>query len=203
MLVKDAQIIQRRRAERIASTPNSLSHVQRDGPNRDRQSIANETGAAIVQRLDEPLHTLLQYIHELKRLAADGAKDGRNAPLLLAESALRETQRVCAIVEQIGNAIAAPSAFDARVAGVEPIFSPSRSGDATPSGSAIRAIERHLTPRESQVLKLICSGATNKEGAQLLQISPRTVESHRAKIMRKFGARNAADLLRMVMLAAR
>jgi DNA-binding CsgD family transcriptional regulator len=42
-------------------------------------------------------------------------------------------------------------------------------------------------------------GASSKEAARRLGISPRTVEFHRANIMRKLGARNTADLLRCVL----
>jgi DNA-binding CsgD family transcriptional regulator len=56
-----------------------------------------------------------------------------------------------------------------------------------------------LTPRESQVLREICAGAANKEIGRMLAISPRTVEVHRARIMAKIGARNAADLVRIVL----
>jgi len=59
-----------------------------------------------------------------------------------------------------------------------------------------------LTPRECDVLKAIAGGASNKEAGRMLGISPRTVEVHRAKIMDKLGARNAADLVRIVMLSA-
>lgn len=56
-----------------------------------------------------------------------------------------------------------------------------------------------LTPRESEVLKEICSGSANKEIGRTLSISPRTVEVHRARIMTKLSARNAADLVRIVL----
>lgn len=55
-----------------------------------------------------------------------------------------------------------------------------------------------LTPREREVLEQIASGASNKEAGLKLKISPRTVEVHRARIMDKLGARNAADLVRIV-----
>lgn len=58
-----------------------------------------------------------------------------------------------------------------------------------------------LTRRERELLKLISSGATNKEAALHLGISPRTVEDHRAAIMKKLGAKNSADLVRLVMTA--
>lgn len=56
-----------------------------------------------------------------------------------------------------------------------------------------------LTRRELEVLKEITDGASNKEVGRSLGISPRTVEVHRARIMEKLGARNAADLVRIVL----
>jgi FixJ family two-component response regulator len=56
-----------------------------------------------------------------------------------------------------------------------------------------------LTPRERDVLKAITGGASNKEAGRTLGISPRTIEVHRARIMEKLGARNAADLVRIVL----
>lgn len=56
-----------------------------------------------------------------------------------------------------------------------------------------------LTPRESQVLAEIAGGASNKEAGRRLGISPRTIEVHRARIMDKLGAKNAADLVRIVL----
>jgi two-component system, LuxR family, response regulator FixJ len=57
----------------------------------------------------------------------------------------------------------------------------------------------HLTPREAEVLHLIAEGASNKEAGRSLGISPRTIEVHRARIMEKLGAKNAADLVRIVL----
>ena len=59
---------------------------------------------------------------------------------------------------------------------------------------------RHLlTRRERDVLAQVALGASNKEAGRRLGISPRTVEVHRARIMDKLGARNAADLMRIVL----
>jgi FixJ family two-component response regulator len=60
-----------------------------------------------------------------------------------------------------------------------------------------------LTRREREVLAQFASGASNKEAGRQLGISPRTVEDHRANIMKKLGARNAADLIRIVMTTSR
>lgn len=55
-----------------------------------------------------------------------------------------------------------------------------------------------LTPREREVLQLITNGQSNKEAGRELGISPRTIEVHRARVMEKLGARNTADLMRIV-----
>jgi FixJ family two-component response regulator len=60
-----------------------------------------------------------------------------------------------------------------------------------------------LTRREREVLEQFTSGSSNKEAGRHLGISPRTIEDHRANIMKKLGARNAADLIRIVMTASR
>ena len=55
---------------------------------------------------------------------------------------------------------------------------------------------RHLTPREKEVLVLLCDGLKNTEVAQKLGMATKTVETHRANIMRKTGCRNIAELFR-------
>jgi FixJ family two-component response regulator len=56
-----------------------------------------------------------------------------------------------------------------------------------------------LSRREREVLAQIVAGASSKEAGRALGISPRTIEAHRAHIMEKLGARNAADLMRIVL----
>ena len=72
------------------------------------------------------------------------------------------------------------------------------------------AIERHraaearlaaLTPRERDILDAIAAGLGNKAIARQLDLSPRTVEVHRANIMRRAGAGNVAELLRLQFIA--
>lgn len=58
-------------------------------------------------------------------------------------------------------------------------------------------LAERLTPREHQVLQLIAEGHTNPSIARLLQVSTRTVEKHRARLMSKLKANNLAELLRI------
>src|SRR5580692_4236475 len=80
-----------------------------------------------------------------------------------------------------------------------------RQADDTASRSASLHFpgREPLTRREREVLEQFTSGSSNKEAGRHLGISPRTIEDHRANIMKKLGARNAADLIRIVMTAAR
>ncbi len=58
-----------------------------------------------------------------------------------------------------------------------------------------------LTARERQVLNLLIIGHANKVIAHELQISPRTVEVHRGRVMEKMGVRNLSGLIRAALAA--
>ncbi len=53
-----------------------------------------------------------------------------------------------------------------------------------------------LTPREQEVVKLVAEAHTNKEIAEILHLSEKTVENHRSNAMRKLGMRDRVELVR-------
>jgi DNA-binding NarL/FixJ family response regulator len=53
-----------------------------------------------------------------------------------------------------------------------------------------------LTPREQEIVKLIAEAHTNKEIAEILHLSEKTVESHRANVLQKLGMRDRVELVR-------
>ncbi len=53
-----------------------------------------------------------------------------------------------------------------------------------------------LTPREEEVVKLIAEAHTNTQIAEILHLSEKTVESHRANVLRKLGMRDRVELVR-------
>jgi DNA-binding NarL/FixJ family response regulator len=59
-----------------------------------------------------------------------------------------------------------------------------------------QAPDEPLTAREQEVLKLIAEAHTNKEIAAVLQLSEKTVESHRGNLLRKLGMRDRVELVR-------
>jgi DNA-binding NarL/FixJ family response regulator len=70
--------------------------------------------------------------------------------------------------------------------------------EATPAGDA--AYET-LTSREKQVLKLVAEGRSNKEVADVLEISVKTAMTHREHLMQKLGVHNRTDLIRFAIRA--
>jgi DNA-binding NarL/FixJ family response regulator len=53
-----------------------------------------------------------------------------------------------------------------------------------------------LTPREEEVVKLIAEAHTNAQIAEILHLSEKTIESHRANVLRKLGMRDRVELVR-------
>jgi FixJ family two-component response regulator len=89
------------------------------------------------------------------------------------------------------------------VRAVEAAFARERSRLAATDSLARReASLALLTAREREVMELLVLGLHNREVAERLTISPRTVEVHKARVMEKLGARNLADLIRLVPPAA-
>ena len=67
---------------------------------------------------------------------------------------------------------------------------------------AARNLIATLTDRQSEILQLVISGSPSKNIAADLRISQRTVDNHRAAIMKKIGATSLCDLVRTTLSAA-
>lgn len=63
------------------------------------------------------------------------------------------------------------------------------------AGSAVADRYETLTEREREIFQLIAEARTNKDVAELLHISPATVETHRARILQKLDIHNTAELV--------
>lgn len=69
----------------------------------------------------------------------------------------------------------------------------------TPQADAEVSKFHRLTPREREVLQLIAEGHTNRAIAQLMKVSVKTVEKHRANLMSKLGVNDVAGLVRIAI----
>jgi two-component system, LuxR family, response regulator FixJ len=65
--------------------------------------------------------------------------------------------------------------------------------------ATVAARRATLTPRECEVMDLVVEGRANKVIAQVLGLSSKTIEAHRAHVMEKMGARSVSELVRMAL----
>lgn len=196
---------------RISDSPFSNWIVSNEPPSDDLENVRaaaisrarEEAGAAIARQLNGPLTALLLYMGEIKQHSHQLSQATENRAYLqqVVENALHQTERVCAMIKQLAESHEEPATESTRNGGWDK--RPVRGKDiarTNPVMLSSGADQKPLTRREREVLNLISEGYSNKEGALRMDISPRTFESHRAEAMRKLGARNTADLVRLALL---
>ena len=178
-------------------------------PYPERIRTPNEVGSAIVHQLNGPLTALRLYMGEIRQHSGRlGTTETDDSLQQIVENAFQETERVCTMIRLIADTLEAPLHQEGAVElGRDVINWWTRSGGTEGGGNANAAgvagaaspqsIHALLTPRQREVLSHISQGCSNKQGALRMQIGPRTFESHRARVMQKFKARNAADLVRL------
>ncbi len=74
---------------------------------------------------------------------------------------------------------------------------------SSPGGRTPRAISQGLTPRQKQIMELVLAGHPSKNIAADLGISQRTVENHRAAIMKRTGVKSLPALARLAVAAVK
>jgi two-component system response regulator FixJ len=111
---------------------------------------------------------------------------------------------VSAIKEGAFDFIEKPYDADHLIASIDKAIAAEREQRSRESQAA-ELIERiaELSPRQREVMDLVALGHSNKQIAQRLGISPRTVENYRAWVMERMGAANIAELVRKVMIVER
>jgi DNA-binding NarL/FixJ family response regulator len=121
------------------------------------------------------MHKNKQFFYHSMSSGADGylMKDDSDEELLLAINKV-----------QNGKTYISPILSDDFAADV---ISAHRNHQTTPF--------RGLTNREYEVLQLVVEGYTSKDVAEKLCLSPRTVDHHRSKLLKKFNLRNSADMV--------
>jgi DNA-binding CsgD family transcriptional regulator len=191
---------------RLNNATEKLSRLQAEFESEARRRAVDDVGAAMTHQLNEPLTALLLHLHAIKQ-ASERSDDTKTAPASVCEivdMALGETERICEILHRADPGVEVPVDAETAIArgreAIDLLVRNSHVGAAGSASPAAPVVSGHaLTPREQQVLALVTSGASNKEGGHRLGISTRTFEAHRAHLMAKLGARNAADLVRVAL----
>jgi DNA-binding CsgD family transcriptional regulator len=168
----------------------------------ERTRAVNEVGSAMAHQLTGPLTALRLYVGEIRQNCGRFCETAEMQDDMkrMVEGAFQETERLCAMMRLIADSFEEPLYPETAAAlGRDVIGWWSRSSNTEEGGPVGPSIQALLTPREREVLGHVSQGCSNKQGAARMQIRSRTFESHRARLMRKLGARNSADLVRMVL----
>ena len=172
-----------------------------------RPPVASEIGAAMAHELSGPITALLLYIGEIQQRTE---RAGDESLKTVVEDACREADRIHALILKIGGSFEAAVSDDSTINAARNAIAwwkratlvtgaPNRNTSEQPVLDFNHSGERSLTRREQEVLRMVTLWHSNKEVAALMKISYRTFECHRAEVMRKFGAKNAAELVRLTM----
>jgi DNA-binding NarL/FixJ family response regulator len=136
-----------------------------------------------LQRRKPDLRVLILSMHDNEQYLYEALKAGASG-YVLKSAADRDLVDACRAAMR-GEPFLYPGAITALI---KDFLSHARDGGPTR--------ENPLTPREEEVTKLIAEGNTTREIAELLVLSEKTVERHRANILEKLGLRDRVDLTR-------
>jgi len=138
-----------------------------------------------IKKLLPHTEVLILTVHESEQIAAEVLKVGARGYILKSDAG-RE------LVAAVKAVAAHKNYFTSRIAQMV--------SDSTlkEGAQAIEAedIGSRLTPREKEIVQLLAEGKSNKEAASALNISVKTVETHRTNIMRKLRFHSVGELVR-------
>ncbi len=129
------------------------------------------------------VRTLMLSMHDSERFFFEALRAGASG-YVLKSVADRDLVEACRATMR-GEPFVYPAAVRALI---RDHLDQARAGDTIP--------EDPLSPRESEIVKLIAEGQTSREIADMLVISEKTVERHRANVLAKLGMRDRVDLTR-------
>jgi DNA-binding NarL/FixJ family response regulator len=144
-------------------------------------SMPNVSGLDLIiqlKRLLPKVEILVLTMHDSERIVAQALRSGARGYLLKSDGG-----------DKLIDALTALSRH-------QTYFSPSVSETLLQAYLNSNPGQDHeqLTPRERQIVKLVAEGNSNKRIATILNVSVKTVETHRSAAMRKIGAKSSADL---------
>jgi two-component system response regulator NreC len=151
-------------------------------------SMPGMDGVEVTRRLDDlssDIRVLILTVHEDESLLQEAIDAGAWGYV---------TKR--AIKSELISAIHAVSRGDMYV---HPAMTRALLKEQSPAPEEDDELVEPLTPREVEVLRLIALGHTNRQASEILCISVRTVETHRANILSKLNASGRVELVRYAM----
>jgi DNA-binding NarL/FixJ family response regulator len=144
-------------------------------------SMPNVSGLDLIiqlKRLLPRVEVLVLTMHDSERIVAQALRAGARGYLLKSDGGDKLIEALTALSRH-------QTYFSASVS--ETLLQVYLNSNSTQE-------HEQLTPRERQIVKLVAEGNSNKRIAMILNVSIKTVETHRSAAMRKIGAKSSADL---------
>ncbi|MFI6078781.1 AAA family ATPase [Actinoplanes sp. NPDC051343] len=191
---------------RVGATPFAVEAAVRAGETRFARQLveafdrwAPQTGNPDWLALSARCHALVtgddeQFVRAIDAHARGSSEFERARTELLYGSLLRRKRRPIRAREHLRSALDTFQRLDCAW-WASTVAAELRAAGETP----VRSRERHtLTPQQTRIAELVASGATNREVAATLFLSPRTVEHHLRNIFTRLGIRSRVDLARLM-----
>jgi len=135
-----------------------------------------------IKQLSPNSRVLILTVHEDKSLMEEAIRAGAKGYILKR-----------AIKDQLINAIHTVMRNELYL---HPVMSQLLLESQPPKQTPVKTLPEPLTPRETEILRLIARGYTNNQVAELLHISVRTVEYHRGNLTAKLNMRSRVELMK-------
>jgi two-component system response regulator NreC len=148
-------------------------------------SMPGMSGIQVTRQLKETLpgtRVLILTLHEDESLLREAIRSGASGYILKQAVEAELISAIRAVGR--GDLYIHPAMTRALLKDVSPLLVPEENPTEP------------LSPREHEVLRLVAQGHTNRQVAEMLHLSVRTVESHRANLMDKLGLSSPAQLVR-------
>jgi RNA polymerase sigma factor (sigma-70 family) len=139
-----------------------------------------------IKKLLPDAKLLFLTMHSSPTWAAEALKVGASGYLLKQSAATELSQAIETVLK--GQTYLAPAI-------VRPIF----ETVSRPAQPEIKTAVMDLTPRQREVLQLIAEGKSTKEVAEILCVSVKTVEFHKARIMEQLGLHSTTSLIKFAI----
>jgi DNA-binding NarL/FixJ family response regulator len=144
-------------------------------------SMPNVSGLDLIiqlKRILPKVEVLVLTMHDSERIVAQALRAGARGYLLKSDGGDKLIEALAALSRR-------QTYFSASVS--ETLLQAYLNSNSTQE-------HEQLTPRERQIVKLVAEGNSNKRISMILNVSVKTVETHRSAAMRKIGAKSSADL---------
>ncbi|HTF18501.1 MAG TPA: response regulator transcription factor [Chryseolinea sp.] len=137
-----------------------------------------------IKEQDSSIKVLIISSEIKKELVSNGIKAG-------IDGYLPKDVDKATLVEAIHSVMQGKKYFNAAITNL--VFEDFYQGESE-GRKTVQKISKDLTSRENEILRLVASGKSNQETADILFISVKTVETHKANILGKLGLKNAVEL---------